>query len=60
MDKPRFTPASFIVDREEAFAPLQLRNLADEVRGGCPLRSLSPLLLTPLPPRLAACACAST
>ena len=31
-DKPRFTPSGFVVDMEPAFAPLQLRSIADEVR----------------------------
>ena len=31
-DKPRFTPANFAVDKQEAFASLQLRTVADKAR----------------------------
>ena len=31
-DKPRFTPANFAVDKQEAFASLQLRIVADKAR----------------------------
>jgi hypothetical protein len=33
-DKPRFTPANFAVDKQEAFASLQLRTVADKARDG--------------------------
>ena len=55
-EKPRFTPSGFIVDKEEAFEPLQLRALAEEAR--LP-RALPCTELTPLR-RLVACACGST
>jgi hypothetical protein len=30
-EKPRFTPTNFSVDKQEAFASLQLRSIADKV-----------------------------
>ena len=37
--KPRFTPTEFVVDKTEAFASLQLRTIADEVRIRVSLRA---------------------
>lgn len=39
MAKPRFTPAEFVVDKTDAFASLQLRSIADEVRAGAARRN---------------------
>ena len=47
-EKPRFTPANFAVDKQEAFASLQLRTVADKARapGGWASLAMPRRLLT--------------